>query len=316
MSLSKIAADSLAATNRAGSGPSANQLQMEAFSQQSRDEWHLMMEKTRGEARGSERISLREKYCYKTYLTAPWDPTWSQKEKKKCNWVKEVFFVEDGELKRKPTKRHPVARVVKHEAECFEAIVATHLSLNHAGQDATTHAVLKDFYGISKQEVLSLVKHCSICARSRPSKAKGPLQPIQSKRVFERVQIDLIDMGSDPDGQYLWIAHMVDHFSKFHFMYAMPNKESSTVARVVHHWICTFGNMEILQSDNGTEFKGVCEEILLRYGVQVINGRPRTPRTQGLVEQANGTVKKRITAWKRQTGNPFWHEALEVRSIS
>ena len=68
--------------------------------------------------------------------------------------------------------------------------------------------------------------------------------------------------------------------------------------------------MEIMQSDNGTEFKGVCEEIFLRYGIKVTHGRPQTPRTQGLVEQANGTVKKRIAAWKRQTGNLNWSEEV------
>lgn len=49
-----------------------------------------------------------------------------------------------------------------------------------------------------------------------------------------------------------------------------------------------------MQSDNGREFKGVMRELLLRYRVKIINGRPRTSRTQGLVEQANGTVKQKI----------------------
>ena len=127
------------------------------------------------------------------------------------------------------------------------------------------------------------MKHCAICSRARPSNAKGPLKLIQSKRVFERVQIDLIDMSNDADGDLKWICHMEDHFSKFHMMFGMPDKESSTVAHVVHRWICWLGVMDILQNDNGTEFKGVCEELLLRFGIKVINGQPRTPRTQGLV---------------------------------
>ncbi len=52
--------------------------------------------------------------------------------------------------------------------------------------------------------------------------------------------------------------------------------------------------MDILQSDNGSEFKRVCLEFVKSFGLRVINGRPRTLRTQGLVEQANGTVKTRI----------------------
>lgn len=73
--------------------------------------------------------------------------------------------------------------------------------------------------------------------------------------------------------------------------------------------------MEILQSDNGTEFKGICLELVKRYGVKVINGRPRTPRTQGLVEQANGTVKARINAWKPTYGSSHWADSLEVYNL-
>lgn len=70
--------------------------------------------------------------------------------------------------------------------------------------------------------------------------------------------------------------------------------------------------MDILQSDNRSEFKGVCLELVKSFGVRVINGRPRTPRTQGLVEQANGTVKSRINAWKRAHGSSHWSESLDI----
>lgn len=105
---------------------------------------------------------------------------------------------------------------------------------------------------------------------------------------------------------------MVDHFSKIRKKIAMENKEAATVARVVHQWICTYGIMDILQSDNVTEFKGVCLELVRKYGIRVINGRPRTPRTQGLVEQSNKTVKDRILVWKRTHGSLRWAESLLI----
>lgn len=72
--------------------------------------------------------------------------------------------------------------------------------------------------------------------------------------------------------------------------------------------------MDILQSDNGSEFKGVCLELVKSFGVRVINGRPQSPQTQGLVEQANGTVKSRINAWKRAHCSSHWTESLDVSS--
>lgn len=193
----------------------------------------------------------------------------------------------------------------------WDTIIRIHNSLGHVGQHATGTHVNREFYGIASQEVYFLVKLCEICHRKAHSKSKGPLKSIVTTRLFERVQIDLIDMTSTPDGLYVWICHMEDHFSKFHMLFAMTNKEAATVARHIHTWIVILGIFEILQSDNGSEFKGICLELMRRYGIKVINGRPRTPRTQGLIEQANGVVKNRITTWKREHGSTAWADALE-----
>ena len=80
-------------------------------------------------------------------------------------------------------------------------------------------------------------------------------------------------------------------------------------------WISAFGSPTIVQSDNGREFKGAFKQLLLCYGIRIINGRPRTPRTQGLVEQANGTVKQKIVAWKRENGMPGWVMGLPAVAI-
>ena len=129
---------------------------------------------------------------------------------------------------------------------------------------------------------------------------KGPLKHIISIQIFQHVQINLIDMRSTsnitPSGYFLWIAHLLDHMSKQQMLADIENKETITVSQVIHRWICINGVMDILQSDNGSEFKGVCLALATNFGTLVINGRPRTPRTQGLVEQSNGTVKTRINA--------------------
>ena len=70
--------------------------------------------------------------------------------------------------------------------------------------------------------------------------------------------------------------------------------------------------MDILQSDNGSEFQGVCLELMKSFGVHVINVRLRTPQTQGLAEQANGTVKTCSNAWKQTHGSSHWSESLDV----
>ncbi|KFY66788.1 hypothetical protein V496_01922 [Pseudogymnoascus sp. VKM F-4515 (FW-2607)] len=51
---------------------------------------------------------------------------------------------------------------------------------------------------------------------------------------------------------------------------------------------------KIMQADNGKEFKGALLILLRKYGIQVVNGAPRSPQTQGLVEQANGVVENKL----------------------
>jgi transposase InsO family protein len=127
--------------------------------------------------------------------------------------------------------------------------------------------------------------------------------------------VDLIDFRNEPDNIYHWILHIKDHFSKYCQLYALANKEAKTVASAMTFWLSAFGPPTIVQSDNGREFKGAFKELLLRYGIRIINGRPRTPRTQGLVEQANGTVKQKIIAWKRENGVPGWAMALPAVAL-
>ena len=44
------------------------------------------------------------------------------------------------------------------------------------------------------------------------------------------MQIDLIDMQSRPDGDYKYIGHFVDHFTKYHVLFAMKSKSANIVA--------------------------------------------------------------------------------------
>ncbi len=284
--------------------------QVNPFNSAARDAFYLMLDSRKDESR--ERMTAPNKHKYIRWLTEAVPERLGPADSKKRSWLKSEFTYDRGKLWRLPTKVVRDPREVISEDLIWDTIIRVHEGLGHAGQNATAIKVNHEYYGIARHKVLFLIKLCEICHRKAHSKSKGPLKSIVTTRLFERVQIDLIDMTSTPDGEYVWICHMEDHFSKFHMLFPMANKEAPTVARHIHTWISILGVFEILQSDNGTEFKGICLELMRRYGVKVINGRPRTPRTQGLIEQANGTVKTRIASWKREHGSTHWGDGLEV----
>src|SRR5436309_8367592 len=110
--------------------------------------------------------------------------------------------------------------------------------------------------------------------------------------------------------------HLKDHFSKFTQLYSLQAKSSAEVAMRISEWIGTFGLPTIIQADNGKEFKGVLKLLLLLHGVKIINRRPRTSRTQGLIEQVNGTVKEKILAWKLENGLSGWAVGLLAYALA
>ena len=111
---------------------------------------------------------------------------------------------------------------------------------------------------------------------------------------FLRVQVDLIDFRSRPDGEYKWIMHVRDHFSKFSWAY--PLKCASEVAEHLADQFCTYGPARILQSDNGCEFTAqvISDLKTIWPELVIIHGRPRYPQSQGSIERANGDLQSNI----------------------
>ena len=81
------------------------------------------------------------------------------------------------------------------------------------------------------------------------------------------------------------------------------------------NWFAYFGLPQKLQSDNGNEFKNklfVSEICKWDGDCQIIYGRPRHPQSQGLVEQANGTVETRISSLMEQEKTKDWPSLLPM----
>ena len=154
--------------------------------------------------------------------------------------------------------------------------------LFRSGRTKTWSILQRKFYGLKREEAEFIVKRCKNCTLNRPNTTKAPLVPITSGRAWERVQIDLIDMRHEPSGQFKWILHIKDHFSKYTQLYPLKSKHAEPIADCFALFIAAFLPPKIMQADNGKEFKGALLILLQKYGIQVVNGAPRSPQTQGI----------------------------------
>ena len=82
---------------------------------------------------------------------------------------------------------------------------------------------------------------------------------IQEKSIVSigyltRLQMDLIDMRNIQDGEYKWILHIKDLFTKFSWAYPLKSNETAAIAKELLQQFCLFGAPCVLQCASGNEF--------------------------------------------------------------
>lgn len=173
---------------------SSSLAQVNPFNSSAREAFYLYLDTRKDQAR--ERITTSEKRRYVKWLTEAVAERLGPAEGKKRAWIGADFAYDQGKLWKLLGRLFKQRREVIIEDLIFDTIVTIHNSLGHAGQNATCNKIGSEYYGIAHAETQYLVKLCEICHRKVHSKSKGPLKSIETSRLFERVQIDLIDMTS------------------------------------------------------------------------------------------------------------------------
>ena len=161
------------------------------------------------------------------------------------------------------------------------------------------------------------IQLCVVCRARKPQNTRAPLKQIVASGFMCRGQIDLIDMRHRPDGTYKWISHYMDHWAKFHILFALMRKSAAEVAlNLQNHVFAVLGTPQILHSDNGREFVNeIIHSIVKEWPGQttIVNGRPRNPKCQGFVEQGNHMVENLLGARLHEyvgDDQPTWTEWL------
>ena len=81
--------------------------------------------------------------------------------------------------------------------------------------------------------------------------------------MFYRGSVDLV--GPFPQSEYgnFYIMVMIEHFSKWVEVVAIPTKESCGTVRVFQQYdLCRYGAPASVLTDQGTVFTGKCQEML------------------------------------------------------
>ena len=198
----------------------------------------------------------------------------------------------------------------------FDACMKVHKSIGSQGRAGMQKEGAK-FYSNMTRPMIELFLQYSVDYKLKQRKTinhGAVFHPIRSENFNSRMQIDLVDFQSLPDGDLKWVLNAQDHLTKFCHLRALRDKTALAVAKELYPIFCQFGCPVILHSGNGREFKNQVVQSLkvLWPDLQLIYGGPRKPSTQGSVERANGDFQSMLGRWMRTNKSTNWSLGLPL----
>jgi hypothetical protein len=111
---------------------------------------------------------------------------------------------------------------------------------------------------------------------------------------FERIAMDVAGPFPVSATGNKYVLVVMDYFSKWPEVYAIPNQEAKTVADVfVKNWVSRFGVPVELHSDQGRNFESaIFAEMCLALGINKTRTTPLHPQSDGMVERFNRTLEE------------------------
>lgn len=231
--------------------------------------------------------------------------TWIQDGKQPENFDKEVrailpFIINDsfdGLLKIKLPKQQGEV-VVAPSALIGQLLQAAHdhPEAGHMGQQRTLARLESQvWWPAMRKEVKNYVQACIPCQRRRPSSISLPMGSVQADSPNDKVAVDLMTLPrSIENNRYVLV--MSDVFSKFVSLSPLTSKDSGQVAQAfLTHWVAVFGAPKHVLSDQGGEFAGVLDQILVNLGSKHLRTTAYHPQSNGQVERFNATLQTMLS---------------------
>ncbi|CZR64731.1 uncharacterized protein PAC_14630 [Phialocephala subalpina] len=177
--------------------------------------------------------------------------------------------------------------------------------------DHKTGKISKVRYAACDRDTMDLIQKVHVALHYFAFKpADLTITPIILKGLMRELVVDLMDFTKESDGNMNWVSQKKEPFTKFIWLKAFPDKAAGTTGADAEDWFETYGNPRRARYDNGTEFRGQkprdFEQVCKARGIPIIRGRAYHPDTQGTVEIANRTFKRRLAAVQTATGTRDW----------
>ena len=149
-------------------------------------------------------------------------------------------------------------------------------------------------------EAKHMVSSCKECQRHNITKrGYHPLTNVVSQRPFFHIGIDCAGPLNVTSEGYVYLLVLVDVCTKYVVLRPLKNKQSDTVAKELIKIFGDYGFPQIIQSDNGTEFRNqLMGHLSKNLGIERRYSTPYHPQGNGISEAnvkiALNTLRKMI----------------------
>ena len=148
-------------------------------------------------------------------------------------------------------------------------------------------------------DLKNFIANCDICLKIKPQNRKYGALGVRKvpQKPLEIVSIDFLTHLPMAPQDNIHILVVVDWFSKYLQLYAVPNRTAETAAKCMRDYSLHFGIPLRILSDQDPAFEAKLFSELMRLpGLQKQRTSGYNPRSNGLVEQANRSVKTYLTS--------------------
>jgi hypothetical protein len=163
-----------------------------------------------------------------------------------------------------------------------------------------------------RQDIQRVINDCEACqAHGIYRVGYHPPRSVLPDGVFDHICIDLGDFNTTSSRGNNFMLVVVDYFSRFTILRALPDKSSYSVAKELLHICCQFGFPRIITHDNGMEFVNeVVKQFIQMSGMDRRLSLPYTPTGNSVVESYVGICKRSII--KALTANAVEPESWDL----
>lgn len=193
-----------------------------------------------------------------------------------------------------------------------------HREFGHLGSPGLLGVLhTRAWWSTMEEDVQKFLQKCPNCQVSQGSKKELEREIAQHQvdeelLPFERWGIDLISLLPITPNKNRWIITAIDYATGWPIARAVAEAMEEEIARFIHEEIfINYGAPREILSDNGINLVSAA----VRHYVSQLNARHRTttpyhPRTNGKVENLNGTLGQMLTKYLMDKPTRLWDEYL------